>query len=330
MIEGHKYPPATVEAYFSVGLASIKTTTGCEVSVEIVKDSLTPHNVRGTTFALRYPRIVHSEFMTHRQFSRNASSSRAVPVEKMLDQVMNDPAFPARWGKNARGMQDGGELLPVDQEYCEEKWLEARDHAVMVAKDLLRMPEQPHKQIVNRLLEPWQYIKVLCTSTTYSNFVHLRDHSDADPTMGLIGYLVHELLKKNEPTLLGFDEWHLPYIDRQGVEDLATGTETPEELLERCRRVSSARCARVSYLNFQEQRSSLEEDLALFEKLNSDPLHASALEHQFKPDRLVAGKWQSPESHGNLEGCIQYRKMFSNECYWKTYHVPYEERIENG
>jgi hypothetical protein len=311
-------------------VATLNSPTGCKVEAGVVLDSLFPSNTRVTTIALRYPRFVHSEFMTHRQFSRNASSSRAIPVEKMLDQVMNDPAIPARWGRNARGMQDGGELLPVDQEYCLEKWLEARDHAVMVAKDLLRMPEQPHKQVVNRLLEPWQYIKVLVTSTTYSNFIHLRDHKDADPTMQLVGGCIRSLMDSSIPQILQTGDWHLPYIQEEDIEDLAVGTLNREEHQEKLLKVSSARCARVSYLNFQQKRSKPEEDLELFEKLHTDPLHASALEHPCKGDRLIFGHWQSPELHGNFEGCIQYRKLFANECYWKTYHVPYKERIDRG
>lgn len=291
------------------------------ITVEVVADSLTDGGVRGTTLKLRYPRFIHSEFMTHRMFSRNASSSRAIPVERMIEQVINDPAIPTRWGREGRGMQDHGELLPVDQDYCLDKWLEARDHAVMVAQDLIRMPERPHKQVVNRLLEPWQFITVLCTSTNYGNFVHLRDHKDADPTMAELGLKVHEALLHNKPHPLMYGEYHLPFIDDEDVEELAVGVQDESQLKMRLIQTSVARCARVSYNNFDGKRSTWDEDLVLYTRLvSSDPKHASPAEHQFTPDRFEMGMWENPDLHGNLEGVIQFRKLLPNECNYDVFH----------
>ena len=47
---------------------------------EVLIDSVNPAGQRLTTFVLRFPRFVLSEFNTHRMFSRNASSSRAIPT----------------------------------------------------------------------------------------------------------------------------------------------------------------------------------------------------------------------------------------------------------
>lgn len=299
-----------------------------QIEVETIKDSLTAFNIRGTTLRLRYPRFIHSEFMTHRVFTRNASSSRAVPVEKTIEQVMNDPAIPARWGREGKGMQDHGELLEVDQDYCEEKWLEARDHAVMVCQDLIRMPERPHKQVVNRLLEPWQYINVLVTSTEWGNFVALRDHEAADPTMAILGGMVHEELMQSKPRILEHGDWHMPFIDQETVEDCATGATDFEQITQRCLMVSAARSARVSYNNFDGKRSTLDKDLELYEKLLLEaPLHASPAEHQFTPDVFIDGKWGQPDLHGNLTGVIQLRKTIPNECVYEDFHIPYNERM---
>ena len=291
-----------------------------QVTVEVIADSLTEAGVRGTTLKLRYPRFIHAEFMTHRMFARNASSSRAIPVEKMIEQVENEPAIPVRWGREGKGMQDHGELLPIDQEYCLDKWLEARDHAVMIAKDLIRMPERPHKQVVNRLLEPWQFITVLCTSTDYGNFVHLRDHKDADPTMGLLGKLVHEAMLKSTPRPLKHYDYHLPFVSEADIEDLAVGTQDSDEVIKKAIQVSVARCARVSYNNFDGTRSTYEQDKALYKRLvGSKPMHASPTEHQFCPDRFIGGRWENPELHGCLEGVIQFRKTLHGECEYNNF-----------
>ena len=80
------------------------------IKAKVICDSISPSGVRLTTLELQYHRFVHSEMMTHRMLSRNASSSRAIPVEKMLKQVAENPAMPIHWGKNQAGMQAREEL----------------------------------------------------------------------------------------------------------------------------------------------------------------------------------------------------------------------------
>lgn len=129
----------------------------------ILLDSINTSGDRLTTFQITYPRFVHCELMTHRVFSRNSSSSRAIPIEKMIEQVENDPVIPVYWGKNQRGMQATEELTGVVRERAIEKWLDARDCAVDHAREMHL--NCVHKQIVNRILEPWMWITVLVSAT---------------------------------------------------------------------------------------------------------------------------------------------------------------------
>jgi thymidylate synthase ThyX len=77
------------------------------ISAKIIADSISEseYGDRITTFELEYPRFIHGELMTHRLFSRNAASSRAIPINKMMDQVLTAPAMPVEWGLNKSGMQ---------------------------------------------------------------------------------------------------------------------------------------------------------------------------------------------------------------------------------
>ncbi|MGH9160931.1 MAG: FAD-dependent thymidylate synthase, partial [Vicinamibacteraceae bacterium] len=148
---------------------------------DVLLDSVSPAGCRLTTFVLTYPRFVHAELLTHRVFSRNSSSSRAIPVRKLLEQVAAEPVVPVWWGKNQPGMQARAELEPAQQEEARRLWLEARDQAVAIAGKFTALGG--HKQIVNRLLEPWMWITVILSGTTYENFFGLRCHLDAQPEL---------------------------------------------------------------------------------------------------------------------------------------------------
>ncbi len=149
------------------------------IKAEIIKDSLAPSGKRITTFVLTYPRFIHSEFMTHRMISKNASSSRAIPTEKMIQAIMDNPAMPIAFSKNQKGMQASDILSPQDQEKAEWLWLQARDETLNYVKALTDLGA--HKQHVNRLLEPFQHITVIATATEWDNFFALRCHPDAPP-----------------------------------------------------------------------------------------------------------------------------------------------------
>ena len=159
----------------------------CEVKV--IEDSINPYNkVRLTTLQLRYWRAIHGEFMTHRVFSRNASSSRAIPIKKFISQVWNDPAMPVHWGKNQAGMKARSELTPLQIKLCKFIWISASKVACIFAY-LLSLVGL-HKQIGNRILEPWQYISVIVTATEWDNWFELRNHPDAQPDIQELAKLI--------------------------------------------------------------------------------------------------------------------------------------------
>jgi len=248
------------------------------------------------TLRLRYPRILHSEVMTHRTFSRNARSSRAVPVQKMLDEVRNTPFVPWHWGANQKGMQateECNELIKFrnDTVSREAAWLRARDNAVSAAEGFMNAGY--HKQIPNRLLEPFMWIDTLITATDWANFLWLRDHEAAEPHLQDLARLVRQALDECVPQTLEENQWHTPYVDDQDL------------------RVSAARCARISYTPF-DGNGDRDSEIARYDSLiGSDRVHASPVEHQALPDPTN----YAPHLHGNLTGWIQFRKTIPNEVH---------------
>ena len=297
------------------------------ISATVIADSISPDGVRLTTFQLRYPRFIHAEFMTHRLFSRNASSSRAIPVERMIEDLRRDPAMPVYWGSNKPGMQ-AGEEIPEYGTYkgikisprglAAAEWLDALDCCISAAEKMVSLGL--HKQIANRILEPWAHINVVCTATDYENFYALRRHADAQPEIKALADAMWEAQQASTPELLQPGDWHLPYVRQEDHElAMAFGNTMDGSWLEVLKRISVARCARVSYLTHDGRQTTVEEDLKLFERLvGSQPLHASPAEHQATPDKMhpVEGAvmdWLNPRLHGNFRGWIQYRKKMAGE-----------------
>lgn len=311
------------------------------ISAQIIADSVSPEGIRLTTMQLRYPRMVHSEFMTHRVFSRNASSSRAIPVQRMIEDLRRDPAMPIYWGSNKPGMQAGAELDPEEIGICQSIWFDAMETAISKAEWLMR--NNLHKQIANRILEPWAHINVVVTATEWANFFALRAHPDAQPEIKALAEAMMAAMGQSDPQLLAPGQWHLPYVSFK--EDLLSLRNYYRDVLvpqgadknqflntqlsgqkpttgwchEGAKMLSVARCARVSYLTHDGRPTTVEEDLALYEKLVvSQPLHASPAEHQATPDSLSYQDdgqlgWDFPHLHGNLRGWIQLRKTLPNE-----------------
>lgn len=282
------------------------------IEAKIICDSVGPNNVRLTTYVLKYPRFIHSEFMTHRMFSRNASSSRAIPFEKQVDMIIADPAMPLEFRENKRGMQAGEAV--ADQDKCKKIWLEAMQRAVEQAYALA--DKGVHKQYVNRLLEPFAHISVVLTATEYSNFFALRHHSMAQPEIAELAKLMWKEYQNNTPIPLGPGQWHLPFVSiTEQHNHFAEGGISWEPLI----KASVARCARVSYLTHEGKEPSKEEDFKLYDRLlGSQPIHASPAEHQAQARESSyegAIEWHltKNEFSGNFRGWIQYRKTLLNE-----------------
>ena len=296
------------------------------ITAKVICDSICKHSkIRITTLELEYPRFIHSEFMTHRVFSRNASSSRAIPVAKVIQAVIDNPAMPIHWGKNQSGMQAHEELDDSGKESVERLWIDARDCAVQLAKEMSEVGA--HKQIVNRILEPFTHIKVIVTATDFANFFALRDHEDAQPEIRELARVMKAAMETSTPKSLGLGEWHLPYLDD---EDLANiNNHMAESSITRHKpnkwdvcimacAVSAARCARVSYLTHDGERPTLQKDLELYRHLvNANPPHMSPCEHQASPNcysKIDELDYPiTPITHSNLRGWRQFRHLIKDE-----------------
>ena len=266
--------------------------------VKVIEHSVTADGRELATFELCYWRPIHAEVMTHRDFSRNASSSRAIPVKKVLAQVWSHPARPMHWGANQPGMQADNELTGWRRWVAQAAWT-AASKAVCACAWVMNSVGL-HKQVANRILEPFQRISVVLTASDLRNFFELRCHEDAQPEIYALAMSMRNALKKSNPRILKPGEWHLPYVTdaERATQDVGT-----------LKSVSAARCCRVSYLKHDGTRANLAEDLKLCERLvGAEPLHASPFEHQATPDFLNYGLYSRPAMHGNLRGWIQHRK----------------------
>ena len=296
------------------------------VSAKVIKDSISPDGVRITTLELEYPRIIHAELLTHRVFSRNSASSRAIPVSKVIELVESNPAMPVHWGKNQAGMQAKEELDDLNKEAVRQLWLEAAKQAVSIAKVMADIGG--HKQVVNRILEPFQHMKVVVTSTEWANWDWLRDHPDADPTIHALAKEMKRVRNESTPEKLSYGEWHLPYVNSERSKVCAERNYFDDNgepiTLEQARMISASCCAQTSY---RKQDGSLEKAEDIFKKLvESEPCHASPVEHQATPAECSDTRLEMFEEgithrckdywtwSGNFRGWIQFRQLIPNNA----------------
>lgn len=301
------------------------------ISAKIIADSISENGDRITTFELEYPRFIHGELMTHRLFSRNAMSSRAIPVKKMIEQVRNNPAVPVHWGKNQSGMQAKEELSGEVKVAVKDWWNDAANAAAEIAEAMDHA--NTHKQIVNRLLEPFQRMKTVVTATEYDNFFYLRCHADAQPEIHALADLMYSEYENSTPQLLQEGQWHTPYVGNSVYADTGEGfayhleDEDGEVICmlgeEEALKISASCCAQVSYRNTDQ---SLEKALKIYDMLvTMKPVHASPFEHQAKPlITWMDGNYPEGTTHvdmkgnewsGNFKGWIQHRQLIKdNVC----------------
>lgn len=254
------------------------------------------HGKEVVSWSLRYWRSMHAELMTHRDFSRNASSSRAIPVKKMIRQTWKEPAGPIHWGKNQSGMQANEQLTGWRLWLAKKLWRSAAKFAT--AHSWAMMKIGLHKQVANRVTEPYQYITVLVTATEVENFYALRRHIAAQPEMREIADAMYACWQQSTPQILQPGEWHIPYVTPREVNTYGLLTAL---------KLSTARNARVSYLNHDSTKPTVEEDTRLHDRLvGESPIHASPAEH---PVQCVA----TPERHANLVGFRSYRRAIETK-----------------
>ncbi len=276
-------------------------------TAEIVEDTIC-NGVRLTTLKIRYQRMVHAEMLRHRVYSRCAASSRAIPVTKM---AASATAEPLHWGANQAGMQAGAELTGWRLWAVKRSWglagFIARRLSVLMAK------LGAHKQIANRLTEPFQWMEEVITGTDWDNFFNLRCHEAAQPEIFAIALTIQMELRMRKPRQVerGADKvenWHLPFItdiERHKASNLEYDSRSELCNAVYLAKLSAARVARVSYLNHDGTVPNRVKDMALFDRLIADPkaLHASPMEHQAYP--LSNGHSRSR----NYRGWRQFRAV---------------------
>jgi thymidylate synthase ThyX len=333
------------------------------IVAEKITDSIGSHSPRLLTIRATNPKFIHQETLRHRviyildalrgdpDFSFSVSSARAIPFGKLLKEVITDDlrAKPVKWGSEQKGMSPGDKVSSDVAEMAERVWKDAARSAATYADMMAGLGV--HKSIVNRIIEPYIHVHCLMTGVEagWMNFFGLRLDKAADPTLQALAEECWKVWNESEPQKLEPGEWHLPFIDqsdhrammKEFVIDRMEQNNRPDEptlvqaaerglrdALEIKKRISAARCARLSYQSFETgKRSTIEEDLNLFNRLVGGPvLHASPCEHQATPDTREPfdlgrpmtnpplGPWSHSELHGNLKGWVQHRKLLSGEA----------------
>jgi thymidylate synthase ThyX len=302
------------------------------ITARILADSVAPNGQRMTTMEIEYPRFILAELNTHRMLSKNSASSRAIPVKAMHEQIKAEPASPVYWGKNQAGMQAKEELVSNDLTDAKFIWQRAMQDALHWSGALAGRL-QLHKQVANRITEPWMTMKTVISGTEWANFFWLRDHPDAQPEIAELAAKMRAAYDASTPQLLNPGEWHVPYVrtDRSLIDNSICYYDNNGDDLtaEQALVISASCCAQVSY---RKNDDTLEKAEKIFHQLiESEPAHASPVEHQATPmdldsiDKYDPACWQEGVSHvsrngdlwsGNLRGWIQHRKLIRNEAKW--------------
>lgn len=263
----------------------VKVLAASKASNETYKTSI-------VTFELLYPRYIHAELMTHRVFSRNAASSRAIPTYKLIELVETDPVVPLFIGKNQPGMQAEEELDEEAKREFIKEWVNTGKMVAEKARELLQL--NVHKQTINRMLEPWLPIRVVLTATDFKNFFELRDSPYAQPEIQVLARKMKKAIEETEFKELSKNEWHLPYItdeDKEFVEENYKNSGYMRLNLSNdiiyykdaiLAILSAARCARVSHALGGLSKKTIEEEIKKGMELYKNK-HMSPFEHQAKP-----------------------------------------------
>jgi hypothetical protein len=262
--------------------------------------------------------MIHSEFMTHRVFSRNAASSRAVPIDKAIEGVLTAGASPVFWGKNKEGMSATEEVEDIPA--ATAAWEEARQQAVKSVRAL--QATGLHKQIASRVLEPFQTMKVVVTATEWNNFFWLRDHYAAQPEIAALAKAMAEVYAESVPVHRDF---HLPYVESVGDSlDYAVFTTLDGELLSSVSeavKVSVSCCAQTSY---RKSDYSLTKALSIYDKLSLESENPEARVHASPAEHVAFDAVSGAEGithyktgddcpwSGNFRGWVQYRQLLNN------------------
>lgn len=240
------------------------------ISARVIADSINPRGVRLTTIEATFNRYILAELNTYREWSRNSASSRAIPVKKVLKQVWSNPAVPVHWGANQTGMSASAELTGFRRWLAKRLFLWARIPIIIIVWLLSKL--KLHKQVANRLIEPWVWHTAIISSTTWANMFGQRINPAAQPEFQVLAKCIKSALDESTPQRLLWGQWHLPYTDKLDDHTGLVTEGTPVKAY-----ISAARCAAVSYVRQNDVRDP-NKDLILATRLQ-DSGHWSPFEH---------------------------------------------------
>ena len=266
-----------------------RDTIDSMIYAKVIADSTTGAGKRLTTMEVQMHRFVLPEFNTHRVFSRNSASSRAIPIDKQIAKISKSPAYPVEWGSNQAGMQAGEPLDYKSAKKAKRAWKKSAKNAIKASEKLKKLGV--HKQIANRILEPYMWHTIIVSSTEWDDFFEQRCSPLAQPEIRAVAEAMRAAYKRSVPDLIVTGEYHLPYLQPEEYS-------LPDSIkIKAC----IARCARVSYLT-HDNIKSVGRDIELFNKLiSADPPHWSPMEHVATP--MAAGLSVA----GNFNGFAQIR-----------------------
>lgn len=259
------------------------------IEATIIADSVSAHtNQRITTFELEYPQFIHAQLLIHRQFSitDNSIFNHDITIDEMIEQVEADNiAYPVYWGKNQSSMQAKQEV--PNRIDAASAWQMAALSAVDSARDLQSLGL--HKQIVSRVLAPFQITKAVVTATSFDSLFGLRCHKDVQPEIKWLADLMYQAMKESCPMKLYAGEWHTPYVEpsRNGVTgELLYHIQVGERYSKFLTKEQAIKisCSCVAQVGHPTHDTSIEKALAIYNELiNGGLIYANAFEHCATP-----------------------------------------------
>lgn len=302
-------------------------------SAKVICDSISPEGVRVTTVQAVIHRFILAEVDTHRVFSRNSASSRAIPVAKQLEKFRTDLALPVSWPAEQKGMSGGAELVGDDLTEAFTLFSEVHRHTLAEIKRYVERHPEPehrlHKSLINRLMEWGQWHTVVITSTAWDNFYGLRLSPAAQPEFRVVAAEIAKAREASTPRFIDYGMWHLPYIDEEDVRAAEEylhhtvgvfGRHTVTKLLVK---MSAARVARTSYETMDGKRDP-GEDVGLYDKLTSaHPMHSSPLEHPCTPSPYNQHQVEVPHL-GTDESMVLTLPKYGNFLGWHQHRFDVE------
>lgn len=308
------------------------------IKAEVVQHSISPEGKEIITFNVSYGLIVHAEQIRHRLLSNSVKSNRAIPTKTIRKEVREHPYVPVWLGANQRGMV--AENMVKHPKLVKHLWLLARYPAVFAHYTLEKLGV--HKEVCNRLLNPWQYVSVTITGTEWDNFFALRLHKDAQKDIMELARVMYEAKRRSVPVALQGDELHVPYVKRERDADgnmLYIDNDDAVLTREQALMASAARVARSSYNNHDKSTTTIKNDERLYHMLvTSKPAHSSPVEAQAFPmsnsKEMEEGithidangdKWS-----GNFKGWIQARQLLEDHTVWQYSDNDAENNLENN